>query len=232
MKKECIILAGGLGTRLQNVVANLPKCMANIAGKTFLHYLLKYLESYQFEHIVLSLGYKHEVVKEWIKAQNLQCKISYMVETEPLGTGGAIKFATQALDGNITLVINGDTLFRVDLAKFYDSHNKSATNLSMALKPMKNFERYGNVEINEKLEITQFREKTFCQNGLINGGIYLLNKEIFIEWPKKKFSFENDFMPGYIKNNAVQAYIEDAYFLDIGIPEDYEKAQTEFIQFA
>jgi len=226
---EAIILAGGMGTRIRSVVSDLPKCMAPVAGQPFIFYLFNYLQRNNVKKIILSLGYKHEVVKEWIEQQNFPFNFAYSIEDEPLGTGGAIKKSIELVESEDVFILNGDTLFEIDLRVFKDIHKKSNLPLSLALKPMTEFERYGNVEINDKHIITGFKEKIYCKEGMINGGIYLLKKENHLmDNLSKKFSFETKILQQQAGQGIIQGYINTGYFIDIGIPLDYEKANKEF----
>ncbi|NDW09236.1 D-mannose-1-phosphate guanyltransferase [Dysgonomonas sp. 520] len=230
--KECIVLAGGFGTRLQNVVKDVPKCMAEVAGKPFLYYVIKYLEAQGFTHIVLSLGYKWEIVAEWLTTNEFGVKISYVVEDEPLGTGGAIGYAFQKTESENVFVLNGDTFFDVDTNSLLDFHLREKAEISVALKPMINFDRYGTVELDRHNRIRAFNEKQFCEKGLINGGIYLINKSVLTKYPlPRRFSFEKDILESHIGDTKIYGLIQDSYFIDIGIPEDYEKANSDFLKF-
>lgn len=229
MENECIILAGGFGTRLQSVVKDVPKCMAEVAGKPFLSHLLDYLEEEGFTHIILSLGYKADVVIDWLATQTGLFDISYVVETEPLGTGGAIKFAFEKVRGDKALVINGDTYFDVCTSDLGDFHTKKSADLTIALKPMTDFDRYGSVDIDNDGRITGFNEKAFRNEGLINGGVYMINKALFgkLDLPAK-FSFEKDVMECSTDKLNIYGFVQNSYFIDIGIPSDFEKANNDF----
>jgi D-glycero-alpha-D-manno-heptose 1-phosphate guanylyltransferase len=228
MVKESIILAGGLGTRLRDTVPDLPKCMAPVNGQPFLTYVIRHLLSQGIEKFIFSLGYKHEVIEEFLNTQfptiNYQC----CIEAEPLGTGGAIHFACEKATEKNVLVANGDTLYKIDASNLYQSHTNHSALCSIALKPLNNFERYGVVEIDSNNVLKKFKEKQFYQSGLINGGIYMLNTEAFLKkgFPNK-FSFEKDFLEKEYPNNNIYGFIQDSYFIDIGIPEDYQRAQDE-----
>lgn len=226
---EAIILAGGLGTRLRSVVSDVPKCMAPVAGRPFLYYLFQYLKKNKVTHIVLSLGYKHEVVTHWLKDQDFEMDFSFSIENTPLGTGGAIRKALTCIKGSTALVLNGDTFFEVDLEDFYTCHQRTHLPISLALKPMENFERYGNVELGTDGIIRTFHEKEHCDKGYINGGIYCVNKEerLFQGCPEK-FSFETEVLQQKVQQRLLNGFISDGYFIDIGIPEDYEKANRDF----
>jgi len=222
---ECIILAGGLGTRLQSVVSELPKCLAPIGNRPFLAYLLDYLQEEGITKVVLSLGYKHELVEEWLAGYPTCLDIKIVVEDIPLGTGGGIKLALQQTNSSNVLVVNGDTLFTVNVSKLLEAHLYNNCPVTLGLKPMVNFERYGSVTLSGKY-IIEFREKKFCAEGLINGGVFIVQRDALHNLPEK-FSFEKDFLePETLKKN-IGGYIQDAYFIDIGIPSDYEKAQWE-----
>ena len=156
---ECIILAGGLGTRLRSQVADLPKCMAPVAGKPFLHWVIKYLQSQKITSFVLSLGYMHEVIEDYIMEFYPFLHVKFSIENEPLGTGGAIKLAMQLCKEENVLVVNGDTLFETNNDHLWYEHIKYKSACTLALKPMQNFDRYGAVTINEQKNITAFTEK-------------------------------------------------------------------------
>jgi len=229
---EAIILAGGLGTRLRSVVSDVPKCMAPVAGKPFLFYILNYLENSNFSHVILSLGFRHELVEEWILKNNWSFKISFSVEEEPLGTGGAIKLALKYAQENQVLVMNGDTFFDINMDDFYQFHINKKSEISLALKPLDHFERYGNVLIGLNDKIIAFREKEPCESGQINGGIYLVNKDSeLIKTDKVKFSFETEVLQKMASKADLFAFVSTGYFIDIGIPEDYSKANIDFSKY-
>src|SRR5215510_4243522 len=143
MVKEAIILAGGLGTRLRSVVSELPKCMAPVAGQPFLKHVIRYFLSQGIERFIFSLGYKHEIIEEFLNTEfstlNLQCSI----EEEPLGTGGAIQLACRRVTETNVIVVNGDSLFKVDVQKSFTAHVDKGAGCTLLLKPMKDFDRYG-----------------------------------------------------------------------------------------
>jgi D-glycero-alpha-D-manno-heptose 1-phosphate guanylyltransferase len=225
---EAVILAGGMGTRLRSVVSNVPKCMAPVAGNPFLYYLLTTLEMAGFTHIILSLGYKHEVIEEWIDTFPTSMKISSVIEDRPLFTGGAVKLALTKAEGKEVFILNGDTFLGTDYAGMLQVHLATQANATLALKEMHDFDRYGLVDIEPATNrILQFREKQFCHSGLINGGVYLLNRNELDSYPEK-FSLEKDYFEKTVSSHILSGYISEGYFIDIGIPEDYERAQTDF----
>ena len=232
---EVIILAGGLGTRLRSVVSEVPKCMAPVAGKPFLWYLLKYLTRYHVDRVILSVGYLREVIFKWIDElkDEFPFEFDYAVEEEPLGTGGGIKLALDKAIGERVFVLNGDTFFNVDLMQLYDAHMIGKKAITLALKPMRDFERYGRVNIEPRSgTILSFSEKQYCQEGLINGGVYVISKSAPIfEGLGKKFSFETEVLEPQCLKRELLGVVQNGYFIDIGIPEDYQIAQKQLVAY-
>lgn len=223
---EAIVLAGGLGTRLQSVVSDVPKPMAPVGNKPFLEYILRYLQTNGITRVVLSVGYKWETIKEYFGNSFENIELIYSAEEEPLGTGGAIKKALKQCREKEIYIINGDTFFDVKLA---DLKLQPNSKLTLSLKPMKNFDRYGCVEVDMQGYVTSFTEKEFRKVGNINGGIYLLRKNIFDGYNlEDKFSFE-EFMQVNFNQISIFSLIFDNYFIDIGIPQDYAKAQKDLV---
>ena len=228
MSKEAIILAGGLGTRLRSVISDLPKCMAPVAGKPFLAYVIEYLLKQGVQKFIFSLGYKNEMITDFINVQFSTINFQFSIEEEPLGTGGAIKLACNKATEKTVLIVNGDTLFTIDVNKLALFHNMCGADCTLSLKPMQNFDRYGVVELNKDYSIKSFNEKKFYEAGLINGGTYALHAEKFSkEDLPEKFSFEKEYLEKYFDKRRMYGVVQDKYFIDIGIPEDYERAQKE-----
>ena len=226
--KEAIILAGGLGTRLRSVVADLPKCMAPVNGKPFLAYVIQYLQQQGIERFIFSLGYMSEPIIDFLNKEFPSLIFTTSLEDEPLGTGGAIKQALTFAEGENILVTNGDTLFKIDVNEVAAIHNETNADCTLSLKPMNNFDRYGVVVIDESRRIISFKEKQFYASGLINGGVYMLNKKSFLsEDLPQKCSFEKDYLEQYFPTRKMYGIEQQQYFIDIGIPEDYAKAQIE-----
>jgi D-glycero-alpha-D-manno-heptose 1-phosphate guanylyltransferase len=227
---EAVILAGGLGTRLQDAVPDLPKCMAPVAGRPFLYYVINELQLQGVNHFIFSLGFKHELIEGWLKAYYPRLNYEVVIETEPLGTGGAILFACTKAKGKDVLITNGDTLFRTDVSALLSLHHEKKAECTLALKLMNNFDRYGAVMIKDNL-ITHFSEKQFYKEGLINGGFYILDKQKFESgnWPAR-FSFEKEFLEPLSQSNKLAGLPQDGYFIDIGIPTDFNQAQADLAQ--
>ena len=228
MINEAIILAGGFGTRLQKVVSDVPKPMAPVRGRPFLEYILDYLGEYGINRVVLSTGYKNETISSHFKNEYKGIQIKYSVEKDPLGTGGAIKLASVQIEGENALVLNGDSIYKFDLSEFtmfFRTHSPFA----IALRKVENASRYGKVNVDSNNRVICFAEKTDRPDpGLINSGIYLFNMSSFnsIQLPDK-FSIETDFFQQYIQSLEIYGFKSTGYFIDIGIPDDYYRAQSE-----
>ena len=225
---QSIILAGGLGTRLRSVVSDLPKCMAPVNGRPFLAYVVEHLKKEGINKIIFSVGYKHEAIVEFVNSEYGKTGIEFSVEQEPLGTGGAIQLACKKSKEKNVLVVNGDTLFNIKLNQLNSFHVQTNADCTLSLKPMQNFDRYGVVELNNDNSIKDFREKQHYKEGLINGGIYALNvQNLLKEGLPDKFSFEKDYLERFVNQRRFFGVIQDQYFIDIGIPEDYRRAELE-----
>jgi D-glycero-alpha-D-manno-heptose 1-phosphate guanylyltransferase len=228
---DIIILAGGLGTRLRSVVHDTPKCLAPVAGKPFLHFLLQYLAKQNItKHVILSVGYLHNQIEDYIESvkQQYVFDFEFVLEDEPLGTGGGIQLALKAAQTKNALILNGDTFYNADLNKFIEHHHAKEAHTSLALKPLTNFDRYGTVQLSDEGIITTFNEKKAVSEGLINGGIYAVNVTEFLELNMpEKFSFEQEYLSKTASyNHKLCGSIDDGYFIDIGVPTDFEIAQT------
>jgi D-glycero-alpha-D-manno-heptose 1-phosphate guanylyltransferase len=228
MIKEAIILAGGLGTRLRSVVSDLPKCMAPVAGRPFLDHVIEYLLKQGIDKIILSVGYKSEMIIKHVNEKYPMLDAQFSIEEEPLGTGGAVRLACGLVKEKNVLILNGDTLFKVDIQQLQAFHGSKDADCTIALKPMQHFDRYGIVELDEDNRITNFKEKHPYESGLINGGVYALDAERFlhVDLPQK-CSFEKDYLEQFYTDRKMFGLVQYVYFIDIGIPEDFERAQGE-----
>ena len=246
---EVIVLAGGLGTRLRSVVHEIPKCLAPVGNKPFLGYLLHWLAGQGVNHVVFSVGYLREQVIDFVQGQDWPFSYDFAIEETPLGTGGGIRLALEKCNENQVFVINGDTFFPVDLNALPFSHA-----VTLALKPLKDFDRYGAVSVEplpvvgnyfsqgfaknqfseaitnpshaDALQVTAFQEKQHCEEGLINGGVYAIDRSrLDLSSLPERFSFEKEVLEPGAAIGEIGGWVSDAYFIDIGIPEDYALAQ-------
>lgn len=228
MFNEAIVLAGGLGTRLRSSVPDLPKCMAPVAGKPFIDYVTAYFNLQGISKFIFALGYKHETIASHIENCQNSFAFEFSIEHTPLGTGGAIYKACSLGTQKNILVINGDTLFRVNVKALEKAHLASDAECTLCLKPMHDIERYGVVELNENGSIHRFREKKYYAKGLINGGVYAMDRRKFLDMElPDAFSFEKDYLERHAGVKELFGHLDEGYFIDIGIPQDYDRAQTE-----
>ena len=231
--KTAIILAGGFGTRLQSVIQDVPKPMAPVCGEPFLNYQLKYLSHYGIKHIVFSVGYLHDKIISYYQNQYEGLTIDYVIEKEPMGTGGGIRMALESCNEEHVLVLNGDSFFDVNLHHYAKTFNLLNATHGLATRSVDDAARYGTIET-ENMRIISFREKSgIHEPGSINGGVYLLNKQHYINHTPvgQNFSIEKDFFEKQLHACFIAGIEYKSYFIDIGIPEDYQKAQHDFKGF-
>lgn len=227
---DVVILAGGLGTRLRSVVSEVPKCMAPVAGRPFLWYLLEQLRAFPVSRVILSVGYLRDVIMQWVgdHSGEYPWEFRFAVEEEPLGTGGGIRLAAGLASGTDVIVLNGDTFFDVDLQALTDARRASRARVALALKPLRDFDRYGVVELSEDGTVKAFREKAPCAEGLINGGVCSIDiSSGVLEGHGSRFSFEKDVLEPQCAQGHLHGIVQDGYFVDIGIPEDYARSCSE-----
>ncbi|HWE83991.1 MAG TPA: nucleotidyltransferase family protein [Terracidiphilus sp.] len=224
---EAIILAGGLGTRLQSRLIDLPKAMAPVAGRPFLQILLDRLVDAGCNRVILCVGHLRQVIVNSFGVSYRGVPISYAIEESPLGTGGAIRLGLEKGTEDSLLVLNGDTFLQVDFAQLCRAHETALRPLTMAITPVDNVSRYGGV-IFEQGCVAGFAEKGGAGPGWINAGTYVISRAF--PWPEDlpdRFSFESDVLAPHLATLRPAAFLCRGYFLDIGVPEDLDRAQTE-----
>ena len=234
MLNTAIILAGGMGTRLKTIISDLPKPMAPIMNVPFLTYQLNYLKHFGIKKVIFSVGYLSEKIIAHYNQSFENISIEYSIEKNPLGTGGGIRMAMSNLKEDLVLILNGDSFFDLDLEQFYNLHLEQKSEFSLALRYVNNSERYGNIEFNSSNQITSFIEKNqLNQSGYINAGVYILSKKLYLQntKPDINFSIEKEFFEKQLNQLIIKGFEFKDYFIDIGIPEDYLKAQDDFKEF-
>ncbi len=230
MIREAIILAGGLGTRLKPAVSDVPKSMAPVNGRPFLEYLLDWLIVEGISRVILSVGYKADIIRDHFGDRYQSVEMAYAMEEEPLGTGGGIRNAFRHAKGEEAFVLNGDSLFEVGLPEMFEFHREGEGLITIALRYVADAGRYGMVRTDHLHRIIGFSEKQQDAGpGFINGGIYILNRA-FITGERfgDRFSIEKDCFETYYRDVVMLGFPSDGYFLDIGVPDDYNKAHDEF----
>lgn len=226
--EEAIVLVGGLGTRLRPEIADLPKPLAPVAGRPFLAYVLDQLAMSGLRRSILATGYLSEVIRQAIGSHWKGMEIAYSVESQPLGTGGAVALAARSLQGNSVHVANGDTYLRFSLAGLEEVVERNGSSLGMALADVEDVGRFGAVEVLDG-KATAFREKGGSGRGWINAGSYFLTPEALGMFPDQLiFSFEEQVLMPLAYLGKVAVFQDTADFIDIGVPEDFRKAQHVF----
>jgi D-glycero-alpha-D-manno-heptose 1-phosphate guanylyltransferase len=224
-----VVLAGGLGTRLAAISNGLPKPMVQVANRPFIEYVLDTLVDAGTTRIILAVSYRWEVLRNYLGARYRCATLEYSVEEKPLGTGGAISKCVNDQGLEQVLILNGDTLFRIDIDDLVQRHRRSNSGITMALRRVENSSRYGVVSCDPSGVVTAFHAGGDTEPGLINGGIYVLNRSALdsVALPEK-YSFERDFLERHVTRLRPLGVEADAYFIDIGIPEDLARARNDF----
>jgi len=224
---KAVLLVGGMGTRLRSVVQSMPKPLASVGKRPFLELLVQQLRYQGFRQLVMCTGYlAHQIENELGDGHELDVTIEYSKEPSPLGTAGAVKFAEPLLrEAPAFLVMNGDSFMEMDFQALIQFHRQSRGIASMAVVRVKNEMRYGTVQLNTQGRVTGFAEKgSGDPQGYVNAGIYVFDRRIFEHIPNGPSSLEGDIFPRLLRDR-VYASRQHGVFIDIGIPEDYARAQ-------
>lgn len=220
---QAILLAGGLGTRLRSVVSDRPKPMALIQGRPFMEYVIRELARQGIDHVIFAVGYKGSMVEEYFRdGQDFGVRASYAYEETLLGTAGAIKNAARHMTGEEAFVLNADTFYRIDYGRLIKQKKAMDPDMALVLREVEDGARYGQALLTEG-RLTGFNEKTDSHGpGTINGGVYLMSRELIDRIPEGKVSLEQDMIPNWLSEGLkLGGFVNDGYFIDIGIPEDY-----------
>lgn len=225
--REAVILAGGMGTRLRSVVPDLPKVLAPVAGAPFLHILLGNLARNGFARVVLSVGYRAEMVMDSVGEHFAGLEIRYARERKPLGTGGGLRLALAECLRDHVFVMNGDTFFNVDFSYIDDMWRRYGEMLVVGCA-VPDTRRYGRLVISGE-HVTAFQEKGVPGPGVINAGCYLFPRGALDAFsPGTAFSLETEFLQPLVARRPLRVAVSGGLFIDIGVPEDYQRAQSLF----
>jgi len=228
---KTVILAGGRGQRLKSVVDDRPKPMAEINDRPFLEYLILQLKRWHLTDIILSIGYKGEIIKKHFgDGSKWSVSIQYSEEVEPLGTGGAIGHAKELIETDFFIVINGDSFLELDYSEFIRFHKTNNGIATIALTEVDDVSRFGTVSFEEGYRIKSFNEKCSAGRGYINGGIYCFQKEILDHIPERNVSLEREVFPKLLAY-GVYGFKTEGFFMDIGTPESYEIAKGQLVTY-
>ncbi len=227
-----MILAGGFGTRLRSVLQDRPKVLAEVAGRPFLFYLLERIEDAGIEDVVLCTGHLHEAVEAAVGNQYGRVRICYSRETEPLGTGGALRAAIERLRTNVVLAMNGDSWSDVDIDRLRQLHARYGAEASIALAVVADVSRYGGVDIDDKQIVRAFGEKDGRSGpGVVNAGVYMIERAKLADIPAgRSVSIERETFPSWI-GAGLYAFSLATRFIDIGTPQSLAQAEM-FIKVA
>jgi D-glycero-alpha-D-manno-heptose 1-phosphate guanylyltransferase len=232
-----VVLAGGLGTRLRSAFAAGPKSMAPVGGRPFLDYLLSWLRSEGVKEVILCVGYKRTHIQKYVgKGRKWGLRVKYSIEKKLLGTGGAVKKAERLIPGKVLLVINGDTFLDANLKELTQFHRSRKALATLAVVNVEDVQRYGSLRMDGESRITAFLEKGErdasgkLEEGTrpINGGVYVFEKKLLRAIrPGRPFSLEKNVFPRLVARKQVYGFLKGAYFMDIGVPDDFRRAQSE-----
>ena len=229
---QAVILAGGRGTRLGYRALNLPKPMIPVGGRPFLEYVLDGLVDDGITGVILSVGHKAQAIRVHFGSSYRGMPLTYAIETEPLGTGGAIANALANTGNEPALVLNGDTLLKIDFSDLIKWYVRDPAPVAIVLRQMEEVARYGAVVV-EGERVAGFSEKGRSGSGLINAGVYVIQPDVLRTFGLPRvFAFESDFLQRYCVELRPRAYVTRAYFIDIGIPSDLDRAQAELPNLA
>jgi D-glycero-alpha-D-manno-heptose 1-phosphate guanylyltransferase len=234
---SALILAGGLGTRLRTAYAAGPKSLAPVGGRPFLDYLLSWLQTEGVEDVVLCVGYKRSQIRKHVgSGRKWGMRVRYSVEQKLLGTGGAVKKAGRMIGGTRVFVVNGDTFLAVNLREMSAFHRNRKGWGTLAAAKVADARRFGALRLDPTGQITAFEEKSVGSargrgahpRRRINGGVYLVEKKLLSEIPARgPVSLEREVFARLVGNGRLFGFVTDGYFLDIGVPDDFRRAQSE-----
>ncbi|PYY01667.1 MAG: nucleotidyltransferase [Acidobacteria bacterium] len=222
-----LLLVGGLGTRLRPILSGTPKPLAKLGGASFLELLVRQLRFQGFRRLIMCTGYLSlEIEKQFGDGRAWEIEIEYSTETQPLGTGGAVKLASRHLQGDAEfLVMNGDSFIQIDFHHLIATHHKHVGWVTLASRKVDNASRYGLLRVDSDGWVRSFEEKSTDEiSGLVNAGVYVFQHAVLDHIPAGPASLEKDVFPRLLKQ-GVYSVAQDGIFIDIGTPEDYERAQ-------
>jgi len=227
---SAVVLAGGLGTRLSSVVSDRPKVLADVCGRPFITFILDELAKGGITEVVLATGYLAEQIESFLGDTYKGMRLRYSREVERKGTAGAVRLGLSKVSHEQILVMNGDSFCELDLGRFIDAHNRSDVDVSMAVRQVSDTARYGRVELSPNNQVVSFKEKVqgYGGAGWINAGIYLFPRALLEAIPSEgEVSMEKEVLPNLL-SQGVEAFQCDGRFIDIGLPETLNEAQTFF----
>jgi mannose-1-phosphate guanylyltransferase len=224
---KAVVLVGGEGTRLRPLTYFTVKAMVPVLNKPFIEYIIRHLSHHNINEIILAIGYKPDSITGYFSDESqLYAKLIYSVETDPLGTAGAIKKAEAYIIDNTVFAMNGDVFTDLNFTEMLNFHKNRGAKVTIALTPVEDPTRFGVVETDSNQRVTRFvekpkREQVIC--NMINAGVYIIETEVLKRIPEgKRCMFEHDIFPSLLaEGEPVFGYTTDAYWIDMGTPEKY-----------
>ncbi len=231
---DVMVLCGGLGTRLRSALGETPKVLAPVEGQPFLELLLRKVAQFGFKRFVLCTGYKADEVEKYFRSRDLEFSVLFSRESEPLGTGGAIKQALPKIRGQEFVILNGDSFPTGDIAGLVHFHHQKKAAGTIMVSPVEDTRDYGSIQLNSDACINAFVEKaapaldvSAASSGLpgyVNAGVYCFSQQLAARFPQAdKFSLEKDFFPLMV-GQGLYGFVVTEKFLDIGTPDRYQAA--------
>jgi len=230
---QALVLVGGKGTRLRPLTTETPKPILNLVDRPFLSYMIEWLGSHGVDEVILACGFLPDQLEKVLGRGTADGPtLHYVVEPEPLGTAGAIKFAEEHLDDRF-FALNGDVLTDLDLTALWNSHLERGATASLGLYPVEDPTGYGLVEMDENGVVLDFLEKpdpAHAGAGLINAGTYVLERSVLTDVPAgREVSIEREVFPHLI-DHGLHGLRLDGYWMDIGTPERYLEASWDIVE--
>jgi mannose-1-phosphate guanylyltransferase len=233
---QAIVLVGGEGTRLRPLTSSTPKPALTLVDRPFLAHMIEWLAGHGVSEVVLACGFLPDVLREALAGEEERAgaRIRYVVEPEPLGTAGAIRFAAEELGGELEdrfLALNGDVLTDLDLSALLRAHAERSAQATIALHPVEDSSAFGLVHSGPEGEVLQFLEKTGeATPGEVNAGMYALERPVLdLIPPGENVSIERDVFPRLV-GKGLHGLLLDGYWVDIGTPERYLRASWDILE--
>ena len=226
--REAIVLVGGRGTRLKSISGETPKPLVEVGGKPFVYWILEQLQDQGFERVILATGYRADVFESLLTADAFSgMEIVFSVEETPLGTGGAIRKAMELVQSDSFCVLNGDSFCATSFDKLISYSQQRDADLCVVAAKVDDVSRFGQIHFSDSGKVSSLTEKGGVGSGYINSGIYYFSKTLLSSFaPDTVFSFESEILEKI--SSGFYAMASEGYFIDIGIPEDYAKANSHF----
>lgn len=231
---DAVVLVGGKGTRLRPLTLSAPKPMLPTAGAPFLSHLLSRIRDAGITHVVLGTSYHAEVFQDYFgDGSAVGLELDYVVEEEPLDTGGAIRNVADRLRADDAVIFNGDILSGADLGALVRTHRQAGADVTLHLQRVADPSRFGSVPTDDEGRVTAFLEKLpDPPTDQINAGCYVFRRQVIDKIPAgRRVSVERETFPGLLADGAhVHGFVDDSYWLDVGTPEAFVRGSADLVR--